>query len=705
LQMNFHEPWQVFKRRWIPATLAAGTALAVGSFYNSFQKPLYEATGKITFQDQQSIFVGEGVNINNSPNRIIRSLPVVKAAISKVNSDRSANQVADSITVNSIDNVLEVRYRDPNPQQATRIGQRLMEAYLDQDLSLRRQEAQSNRGQLEKQLPAVTNDLRTAEANLRQFMAEAKISDLTADKTRLVNALNNLSQEVTAAKSQLTATQGVSEKLKSLFGADTMTTIRSSLVNTSPSMDRAMLALQNIEQQLAVESARSSDKSSTVQDLKSKQTVLRAAIQRESQQNLIGSALFRGKVVQWQQAGVQAEAISQLIQNETQRDSLEKRIAALNNVVDAGQKRLEEFPQIEEKMRLLSQDMRNANNNYEQLTSKLKASPTNELSPAKISSLATVSGKPIEVPFSLPPWLLAGIGLLTGGGVACLLDLADKRLKNAATVQQIANYDMLGCIPQLKIAPKDQPQLALKQTPANEPFRMLHNNLKFLNDSSPAQVIVISSAIRGEGKTTVAANLAISTAQTGQRVLLIDADMREPQQHEFWQVNNSVGLSDVLQHNAQFAESVIEVAPGLELLPAGTLHTNPNLLFSSPAMVELIVQWFTLYDLVILDSSALTQAADTTLLAKMADGLLLVVHPQVAEVADLKHAQDLLNRSQQRVLGMVLNGVKAHEHYEFAPVVEQRPAMTAANTSNVLQLPPLVGDNDAFVPKPDTGDV
>jgi polysaccharide biosynthesis transport protein len=700
--MNFHEPWQVLKRRWLPATIAVGAILGCGSLYNSFQKPLYEAKGKITFKDQQSIFVGEVVNMNSSPNKIIRSLPVIKAALSKTESDRNANQVADSITISNVGNILEVKYRDPNPQQATRIGQKLMESYLDQDLNLRRQEAQGNRGQLEKQLPAVTNALRTTEANLRKLMADAKITDLTADKARLVNALNHLSRELTSAKSQLTTAQALSEKLKGLFGQDTMTTIRSSLANTSPSMDRALLALQNIEQQLAVERARSNDKSATVQDLKSKQTVLRTAIQRESQQNLIGSALFRGKAVQWQQAGVSAETISQLIQNETQRDSLEKRIAALNNVIDSGQKRLEEFPQIEEKMGLLSQDMRNANNNYEQLTAKLKTSSGDILSPAKISSPTTVSSKPIEIPYSIPPWLLAGLGLLTGGGVAYGLDLTDKRLKSAATVRQIANYEMLGCIPQLNILPKSQPQLMLKQDAAGEPFRMLHTNLKFLNDSSPAQVIVISSAIRGEGKTTVAANLAIATAQTGQRVLLIDADMREPQQHKFWRVNNSVGLSDVLQHNAPFAESVIEVAPDLELLPAGTLHPNPVSLFSSPAMVELIVQWFTLYDLVILDSSALTQAADTILLAKMADGLLLVVHPQVAEVADLKHAQDLLNRSQQRVLGMVLNGVNAHEYYEFAPTVEQTKVLATSNDST-LQLPLMVDANDVFVPKPDTG--
>jgi polysaccharide biosynthesis transport protein len=698
----FSEPWQVLKRRWLPAILVAGTIFGGGSLYNSFQKPLYEAKGKIGFKDQQSVLTGEGLSTSIAPHQIIKSLPVINVAIAMSGSSRTPNQVLDSIVVNNVENTLEVKYRDPNPQQATKLGQKLMEAYLEQDLALRRQEVQANRGQWEKQVPSAISALRLADANLRKFLTDFKITDLTAEKSTLVNALNNLKKELTIAKSQLAGTQKESEKLLGIFGQDTMTTIRSSLVNASPSMERGLIALQGIEQQLAFERTRASDRAAIIQDLKSKQTVLRTGIQRESQQSLIGSVQFRGKLLQWQQSGVLPETISRLIQNESQRDTLEKRISTLNVVVESGQKRLEEFPQMEEKMRLLGQDMRNANDNYERLIAKLKISPTNMVSPGTIISPSVATNKPIEVPYFIPLWLLGSIGLLTGGGLAFGLDRADKRLKSAAAVRQIANYPMLGCIPQLQIAPKDSPQLMLANNAAGEPFRMLQANLKFLNDRSPAEVIVVSSAVRGEGKSTVAANLAIATSQTGQRVLLIDADLREPQQHKFWQVGNTVGLSDVLQHSAQFSESVIEVAANLELLPAGTLHYNPISLFSSPAMVELIVQWFGLYDLVILDSSALTQAADTMLMAKMADGLLLVVHPQVVEVAELKHAQDLLSRSQQRVLGMVLNGVNAREHYEFAPIVEQ-PVVEAEIIDNSLQLPPLVDANDVFMPKPDTG--
>jgi polysaccharide biosynthesis transport protein len=152
--MNFSEPWQVLKRRWLPAIFVAGTIFGGGSLYNSFQKPLYEAKGKIGFKDRQSVLTGEGMSMSLAPHQIIKSLPVINVAIAMSGSSRTPNQVLDSIVVNNVENTLEVKYRDPNPQQAAKLGQKLMEAYLEQDLALRRQEVQANRGQWEKQVPS-----------------------------------------------------------------------------------------------------------------------------------------------------------------------------------------------------------------------------------------------------------------------------------------------------------------------------------------------------------------------------------------------------------------------------------------------------------------------------------------------------------------------------------------------------------------------
>jgi polysaccharide biosynthesis transport protein len=256
-------------------------------------------------------------------------------------------------------------------------------------------------------------------------------------------------------------------------------------------------------------------------------------------------------------------------------------------------------------------------------------------------------------------------------------------------VQKILAYPLLGSVPQLRLAPKDSPQLTLLNSTAGIPFGMLRDNLAALNERSPAQVIVISSALRGEGKSTVAANLAIAISQQQQRVLLIDADLQEPGQHKFWQIDNGLGLSNVLQQEAQFAESVVEVASNLELLTAGTLHYNPVSLFSSPAMVELITQWFELYDRVIIDSSAFTQGSDAMLLAKMSDGLVLVVRPEIAEAKDLQKAQEMLIKSQPQVLGMVINGVAGHEQLVANPPPKPMP-VTADEAMDT---------DDMFVPR------
>jgi capsular exopolysaccharide synthesis family protein len=176
---------------------------------------------------------------------------------------------------------------------------------------------------------------------------------------------------------------------------------------------------------------------------------------------------------------------------------------------------------------------------------------------------------------------------------------------------------------------------------------------------------VISSSVPQEGKSTIAAHLALASSQNGQRVLLVDADLYHPQQHELWQVSNSVGLSNILLNGNQFPESIIEISENLGLLPAGTPHNDPGTLFSSTTMAQIFNQWFSLYDLVVIDSTPLSQFNEAIILSKMADGVILVANPYLLESADLKNAQDLLKQSQQRVLGIVINGVENYEYYQL----------------------------------------
>jgi polysaccharide biosynthesis transport protein len=695
-----NESWRILKRHWLPALAAVGGVVSAGLFYNSLQKPMYEAKGKILFKDQPSALSNLGqINLTSTPAEVISSNNLVRLALQSAQINISPDRIVDNLNVKSLgtSNVLEVGYRDTNPKQATLFVQKLMEVYLAQDLAMRKKEVQANRSQLEKHLPTFATNVKSAEANIRKFKEDSKISDLAAEKKTLIDALSHLNREITEAKAQLAAAQSQTESFKKVFGQDSMALIRSSLVSESPGMQQALAALQNVEEQLAYERTRFKEDNPVVKDLKSKQVVLRQAVQRESQQSLVGNGQFQGKVVKWQQSGIQQDLIAKLIQSESLRDGLEKRIASMDKAAKSGQERLATFPKLEEKMRLLEGDLKTANSNYEQLTAKLKSAIDTDAQTTalgQIISPAIVPSQPVEVPHSLPlAWLLGG-GLLLGGGVAYGLDRTDRRLKSVAAAQQIANYPMLGCIPELpRLGGRKKQPLLMGHSEDIEPFRMLQSNLRLLAGRGLAQMIVVTSATKGEGKSTVAVHLAIAAAQSGQKVLLVDSDLRQPRQHQLWQVSNGIGLSTVLIGETQFPESVVEVADNLELLVAGATHPNPSAIFGSPAMAELIAHWFSLYDLVVVDGTTITQSAESAILSKMAHGIVLVVRPEIAEEAELKQAQDILAQSQQRVLGMVLNGVRSHEHYKFAAVNSQPPEVVVA--AALPQLPP---PNESFLP-------
>jgi succinoglycan biosynthesis transport protein ExoP len=200
----------------------------------------------------------------------------------------------------------------------------------------------------------------------------------------------------------------------------------------------------------------------------------------------------------------------------------------------------------------------------------------------------------------------------------------------------------------------------MPQSTLAETFRILHTNLKFLDPSKTNKVIAITSSIAKEGKSTFVANLAIAAAQMGAKVLLIDADLRKPTQHKLWQVPNTQGLSDVLAGSANFYTTKQQVQPHLELLTAGTLPTNPAALLDSRPMASLLNVAARSYDLVLLDTPPVTVAADTTVLGKKTDGVVLLVRPGLTDIDSFATAKDTLTRSRQNVLGLVANGNSAH---------------------------------------------
>jgi len=197
----------------------------------------------------------------------------------------------------------------------------------------------------------------------------------------------------------------------------------------------------------------------------------------------------------------------------------------------------------------------------------------------------------------------------------------------------------------------------LPQSRMVEPLRLLRSQLSLRRvDSEKKQILVIASAGRGEGRSWLAANLATVFAQMGERVLLIDADLRHPRQHELFNLNNSVGLSALLTGRAG-REIVRRIHPKLRLfvLPAGSVPPNPPELLGRPVFDVVLDLFADQYDWVIMDTPATSESADAQVLAARADGAVLLVRRNHTRVDELKTAMQNLTESGVRVIGSVIS--------------------------------------------------
>jgi capsular exopolysaccharide synthesis family protein len=189
-------------------------------------------------------------------------------------------------------------------------------------------------------------------------------------------------------------------------------------------------------------------------------------------------------------------------------------------------------------------------------------------------------------------------------------------------------------------------------------FRALRANLGFV-DSDGALIVAVTSAVRGEGKSTVAANLALAEAQAGRRVVLVDADMREPRLHQFFGLSNAYGLSTVLSRNANEAGLHVQTGPlGMHILTSGPTPPDPAGLLDSPRMAQLMRAFHAQADITILDSPSILDAPDAIVLQQHVHGLIVVIDIQHTPFKALDHA--LASLQPAKALGTVLNRVKQH---------------------------------------------
>ena len=200
-----------------------------------------------------------------------------------------------------------------------------------------------------------------------------------------------------------------------------------------------------------------------------------------------------------------------------------------------------------------------------------------------------------------------------------------------------------------------------------EAYRSLRSNIEYSSFDDEYRVIVVTSSVPGEGKSTTAGNLAIALAQSGNKVLLVDCDMRKPSIHKKFKISNAAGTAELLLRKKLFEEVANKYNENLTIITAGKIPPNPSEMLASRAMTAFIEEMKKEFKYIILDTPPLQAVTDAQVLSTKADGVLLVVRAGSTKKELVSNSVDLINKVQGKVIGTVLNGVenKKNNYYYY----------------------------------------
>ena len=258
----------------------------------------------------------------------------------------------------------------------------------------------------------------------------------------------------------------------------------------------------------------------------------------------------------------------------------------------------------------------------------------------------------------------AALGLLIGLGVALLLESLDRSVRTPAEAAQLTGAPILAMVPKRRDA-KDHPVLthADAGSPAAESYRVLRTAVRFIDPDRALRSLIITSPSAGEGKTSTASNLAVTLAQAGEVVILVDADLRRTKLATLFDVGPEPGLTSLLIGEGSLDNTLVKVGDRLSFLPTGPLPPNPSELLGSEAMAGLVRELHSRCDVLIFDSPPLLPVTDAQVLSTQVDGVVLVARFGRTERELLSQARERLAVVGARIFGCVMNAVPASADY------------------------------------------
>lgn len=554
-----------------------------------------------------------------------------------------------SVTLIPNTEIVEIRYRGTNPKLATDIVNQLAQTYADEDLRNKYERTMHVSAWLQQQLEDLKQQASDTQKELADYQRMHNIVGTDENSNLTIQKLEHVSGDLDDAEADRIL------KEARMRDIDAMSPEMVSLMGDNPTLQGLHTQLSDLQMQRAQLATKFGPKHPQMQLL-------------DLQINKVQNEIVNQVAIARRQVREEYESAQQL------EDSMRKRLAAQE---DAAYHLNEDVAQYD----ILRHQAELTRNLYDTLELRLKeASVTAGLTAANITVLDRA-----EVPFipvaprkkaSLTMGLLGG--LVLGCVLAFLIESIDDRLRTSEEVETASMLPSLAAIPHMASSQKRRngdmedvsasasrapQQLVTLRDPKSsvaEAYRSMRSALLLSSIDNPPRVIVVTSSFPSEGKTTTALNLAIVLAQRGERVLLVDADLRRGSLHRvFGMPDPNFGLSTALSQPGFQRElpTPLPDVPTLHVLPTGPRPPNPAEMLSSNRMEEQMRQWTKQFDRIVIDSAPLLAVSDTQAMAVRADAVVLLARAGLTRKRALIKVRDLLWRINAPVAGVVVNDV------------------------------------------------
>lgn len=710
------------------ALVVAGMAIAVTSGIVTKvlqQTPNYEGkfqllVGSVSGEDQldqisASLNQSSGVQTNSidydTQIQVLWSPQVMTPIVEQIQSrypEIDYSTLRRQLAINQLQEtkILEVRYQDSDPEKIQFILEQIAQGYVNYSLSEQQTSTRQGIEFVEEQLPKLQGRVDTLQQKLQRFRQNNTLVDPDSQGQVLTSRVSAIVQERQDTQTQLDEARTLAVQLQSQLGELGLSpeqAIAASALSEAPRYQQLLNQLTEIESLIASESARFTEESPTIQALREKQQNLLPLLSQEAS-TVLGantSAVPENPESLASPSSLRSILTQQLVETTNQINTLEVRAGAIAKAEQLMSQQLKNLAVVARQYTDLQRELKVATeslNRFLAVRETLQIEAAQKTLPWQLIAKPQQPQKPISpnVPRGLALGAIAGV--VAGAGAGFLAEKLDKVFHSAEELKEKTGLAVLGTIPfhkplkkqsksaktagkpetPLLASPISQSTYRYQASPFLEAFRSLQTNLQFISPDQPIRSVVISSAVPADGKSTIATFMAQAAAAMGQRVLLVDADLRRPQLHVRTDLPNVWGLSHVISSDIN-VKDVIQPSPleeNLFVLTAGQIPPDPTRLLCSQKMQHLVESFEEMFDLVIFDTPPMLGLADARLLAAHTDGIVMVVGLGRTDRTVFMQVLSGLKTSHARVLGVVANGVKNyttssydyyHRYYEKMP--------------------------------------